>query len=248
MSYIYSQALVEEFSQVNCSDTDALPQSNWTPIAKPCLWHDKMMEPSRLSRFGMMCKPSTDAHTEAMWTWLQEASRAKILASRGGGTGLDGQRSGMWHHMARIIGEVRPRFAYIENSPALVTRGLDRVLSDLAALGFDARWTVLGGQHTGAAHRRERIWILANSEGKRGDARHLLESSENWRTSAPDRGFPRLVKPQSWWPSSFGANSESGLPGLADGVANRAHRLKASGNGQIPAVAATAFNLLKAQI
>ena len=67
----------------------------------------------------------------------------------------------MWREMARIIGEVRPRYAFIENSPMLTTRGLERVLADLAKMGFDARWGVLGANDVGAPHKRERIWILA---------------------------------------------------------------------------------------
>ena len=89
------------------------------------------------------------------------------ISVAGKGAGLDGARSGMWHHMARIIGEVRPRYAFIENSPALIGRGLDRVLCDLAALGYDARWTVMGAADVGAPHKRERIWILANARGGR---------------------------------------------------------------------------------
>lgn len=85
------------------------------------------------------------------------------ISAAGSGAGIDGDRSGLWREMARIIGEVRPRFVFIENSPALVTRGLDRVLSDLAALRFDARWGIVSAADVGAFHRRERIWILANS-------------------------------------------------------------------------------------
>jgi len=85
------------------------------------------------------------------------------ISVAGNGAGLDGERSGLWSQMARIIGEVRPRYAFIENSPALVTRGLDRVLCDIAAMGFDARWGVVSAADTGAAHKRERIWILASS-------------------------------------------------------------------------------------
>jgi hypothetical protein len=61
------------------------------------------------------------------------------LSSAGNGHGLDGERSGMWREMARIIGEVRPRYAFVENSPMLVTRGLERVLADLTAMGYDSR-------------------------------------------------------------------------------------------------------------
>lgn len=86
------------------------------------------------------------------------------ISVAGNGAGIDGERSGMWGHMARIIGEVRPRYVLVENSPALVTRGLGRVLGDLAAMGFDARWGVLGAASLGALHKRERIWIVANAK------------------------------------------------------------------------------------
>jgi len=69
----------------------------------------------------------------------------------------------MWSHMARIIGEVRPRFVFVENSPALVTRGLGVVLGDMAALGYDCRWTVLGAADVGAPHQRDRLWIVAHT-------------------------------------------------------------------------------------
>lgn len=65
------------------------------------------------------------------------------ISVAGKGAGITGDRSGLWSEMARIIGEVRPRFAFIENSPALVNRGLDRVLADLAEMGFDAEWGCL---------------------------------------------------------------------------------------------------------
>ena len=84
------------------------------------------------------------------------------ISVAGGGAGLDGERSGLWEEMRRIIGEVRPRLAFVENSPALTFRGLGRVLGDLAGMGFDARWGVLGAVDAGAPHRRKRIWILAH--------------------------------------------------------------------------------------
>ena len=106
------------------------------------------------------------------------------ISVAGRGDGLDGERSGLWREMARIIGEVRPRYAFIENSPALVNRGLDRVLADLAALGFDARWTVLGAADVGAHHQRDRIWILAHS---RSNGRRLgeIQYVNRWN-AAPD--------------------------------------------------------------
>ena len=82
------------------------------------------------------------------------------ISAAGRGAGIDGEASGMWRHMARIVGEVRPRHVFVENSPLLVGRGLARVLGDLAALGYDARWGVLGAADAGAPHQRDRIWIF----------------------------------------------------------------------------------------
>lgn len=83
------------------------------------------------------------------------------ISAAGRGAGIDGERSGLWREMARIIREVGPRYVLVENSPMLTLRGLGCVLGDLAALGYDARWGVLGACDAGAPHRRERMWILA---------------------------------------------------------------------------------------
>ncbi|WP_407060658.1 DNA cytosine methyltransferase [Burkholderia ubonensis] len=81
------------------------------------------------------------------------------ISAAGTGDGLDGKRSGLWTEMARIIREVQPLGVEVENSPMLTSRGLGRVLGDLAAMGFDAEWGVLSAADTDAPHLRERIWI-----------------------------------------------------------------------------------------
>jgi DNA (cytosine-5)-methyltransferase 1 len=83
------------------------------------------------------------------------------ISAAGKGAGIDGEASGMWREMARIIHEVRPRYVFVENSPMLTSRGLGRVLGDLAAMGFHAKWGVLGAADIGAPHQRDRIWIVA---------------------------------------------------------------------------------------
>jgi len=103
------------------------------------------------------------------------------ISVAGKGDGLDGERSGMWKHMARIIGEVRPRFAFVENSPMLTSRGLDRVLGDLAEIGYDAEWVVLGADDAGAPHRRKRIWILAYSTVERLEGSEPIRSDKQFR-------------------------------------------------------------------
>jgi DNA (cytosine-5)-methyltransferase 1 len=155
------------------------------------------------------------------------------ISCAGKGAGIDGERSGMWKHMARIIGEVRPRFVFVENSPMLTVRGLGTVLGDLAALGYDSRWGVLGACDAGAPHKRDRIWIVAflhaDSQGLQGNERGGTEA-EAWR-QAQSRGL-------HWW------NAEPRLERVANGVAARVDRLKAIGNGQVPACAALAWETL----
>ena len=94
------------------------------------------------------------------------------ISAAGKGAGIDGERSGMWGEMARIIREVRPRFVFVENSPMLTSRGLGRVLGDLASMGFDARWGVLGAADVGANHQRDRIWIVAKWRGQLSHTQH----------------------------------------------------------------------------
>lgn len=95
------------------------------------------------------------------------------ISCAGKGAGITGERSGMWAHMARIIGEVRPRYAFVENSPMLTVRGLDRVLCDLAAMGYDAEWGCISAGDCGAPHERDRIWILAHANLSQCEGRRL---------------------------------------------------------------------------
>ena len=98
------------------------------------------------------------------------------ISAAGGGAGITGARSSMWGHMARIIGEVRPRYAFVENSPMLTSRGLGTVLRDLATMGYDAQWCVLGANDVGANHKRDRIWILAYANSQ-SDAERRVNTS-----------------------------------------------------------------------
>jgi DNA (cytosine-5)-methyltransferase 1 len=92
------------------------------------------------------------------------------ISAAGKGAGITGERSGLWKEYARLIREMRPRFVFAENSPLLRTRGLGVVLEDLASLGYNARWGVLGARDVGAPHKRDRMWILAYaiSQGLQG--------------------------------------------------------------------------------
>ena len=231
------------------------------------------------------------------------------ISAAGKGAGIDGERSGMWKEMARIIGEVRPRFVFVENSPMLTSRGLGTVLGDLAEMGFDAEWGVVSAADTGAPHLRERIWIVGYTDNDGQAAaeigRSIVEGSDGskagqgktGKSTRPSEQYAELADTDSaygkrnqrakrtqskhtdtngaselansknkgdvWRLWGLGATKakhdhrrsasdgrgewwevEPNVGRVADGVAARVDRLKAIGNGQVPRVAATAFELL----
>jgi len=154
------------------------------------------------------------------------------ISTAGKGAGIDGERSGLWREFARIIREVRPRFVFVENSPALVRRGLGRVLGDLAAMGFDAAWGVLGARCVGGPIQRERIWI-AGAEAVNGSKGMGCEQAKK-TVFASGRG----KCPEFW------LQAPGGSAGVGDGMADYVDRVAAIGNGQVPAVAALAWRIL----
>jgi DNA (cytosine-5)-methyltransferase 1 len=226
------------------------------------------------------------------------------ISTAGKGAGLDGAKSGLWFEMRRIIGEVRPRFVLVENSPALTIRGGERVIADLTALGYDARWGVIGAAEVGALHRRERIWIVANANGSGLEKLDLTaepkipgldtgKTSTGFKTNSKPEGIglQRINESRSGSKGDsqrifsestrvFRSEAESDLADtdnaigggelwgkrsgevsqkeghscsvfdqpeplrMVNGVANRVDRLKAAGNGQVPAVVRRAWGEL----
>ena len=223
------------------------------------------------------------------------------ISVAGRGTGISGERSGLWREFARIIREVGPRYVFVENSPALTLRGLDAVLGDLAALGYDAEWGVFGADEAALAthsgeipliHNRDRIWIVGQRaitdancvrqlqpQGRVSDVRRrtgdvdqaaaadaIGEQHENGPPTERGPGAAELLgnadgpgqreqrraianeSEQSaaecagWW------ESEPDVDRVVNGLANRVDRLRAIGNGQVPAVAALAWRTLSGEV
>jgi DNA (cytosine-5)-methyltransferase 1 len=126
------------------------------------------------------------------------------ISAAGKGDGLDGERSGLWTHMARVVSEVRPPFVFVENSPMLTTRGGTRVIADLTQMGYDTKWTVMGAADIGAPHQRDRMWIVAR---QREFLSHPQHHRDGWREQQQESSTQKdgvLANP-----SSFG--SETGL-------------------------------------
>ncbi|MGE1562122.1 DNA cytosine methyltransferase [Pantoea septica] len=166
------------------------------------------------------------------------------ISAAGSGAGISGDRSGLWKQMARIIDEVRPQYVLLENSPLLVGRGLAVVLGDIASLGFDAEWCCISASECGAAHNRDRIWLVAYPKGQYGRAWNSMVSSEDWRAQAQPRGLAGMAASGGWRRGNAWPECQPRLCRVADDVAYGVDRLKALGNGQVPRVAATAFNIL----
>ena len=83
------------------------------------------------------------------------------ISAAGKGAGLEGERSGLFFEVVRLAEEIQPTFIFLENVPAIRTRGLDRVGKELADLGYDCRWGVVSAAEVGAPHLRKRWWLLA---------------------------------------------------------------------------------------
>ena len=135
--------------------------------------------------------------------------------ARYGGLGLDGPKSGLWAEFARVLRLLRPRYAIVENVPTLRRRGLDRVLGDLADLGYDAEWSCCPATAVGAPHVRNRLFIVAHPR---------CEGLEGHWLSGPAWHGP------GWLP-------EPNVGRVADGVPDKVDRIRTLGNAIVPTVA-----------
>lgn len=163
------------------------------------------------------------------------------ISNAGKGAGINGERSGLWYEMLRIIGEVAPEYAFIENSPNLRSKGLVTILQGLDKIGYNAAWDIISAKEHGANHERKRMWILAKQRNRDVSNTYMPQCE---RGGIPCGGqkkntYPRM---ETWWKTS------PALDRVDDGVAARMDRLKAIGNGQVPLVAASAFYHLKQQL
>jgi DNA (cytosine-5)-methyltransferase 1 len=161
------------------------------------------------------------------------------ISAAGKGAGIDGERSGLWVEMARIIREVRPRHVLVENSPMLCSRGLGRVLGDLAEMGFDARWGVLGAGSVGSVCEGERIWIVAATSNSA-----MLEGVDIPKYIEPHSERSRRRQYSGAIRAALSQDDYSRIKRNTHVVAAGMERLKAIGNGQVPAVVRAAWRIL----
>jgi DNA (cytosine-5)-methyltransferase 1 len=170
------------------------------------------------------------------------------ISCAGKGAGLEGERSGLWNEMLRIIRECRPRWVLAENVPALRTRGADRVLSDLEEAGYTCWPLVVGAWAVGASHKRDRVWIVAHADCKRELQPQGSQCSQRgWvGNSSQTTEFPARPGEQHDWeePRVINLTTQRALGAATDGLPSRLVRrrnrmiIKAAGNSVVPQVAA----------
>jgi DNA (cytosine-5)-methyltransferase 1 len=186
------------------------------------------------------------------------------ISVAGTGEGLAGKRSGLVFEVLRLVEELQPSFVFLENVPAIRTRGEERVVKELASRGYDCRWDNLSAEDVGAPHRRTRWWLLAanarsigtgDKQQEKGSGRELGqgrdESSDYGEKESlayahssrlKEREFEfaertKLARTEfsSWW------EAESDVCRVVDELPHRVDRTRCLGNAVVPAQAREAF-------
>jgi DNA (cytosine-5)-methyltransferase 1 len=178
------------------------------------------------------------------------------ISLAGNGKGLGGERSGLFFEIMRLVDEVRPSFIFLENVPAITSRGLAEVTAEITRRGYDSRWLSLSAEEVGAPHKRNRWWLLAYSNG--GKLRKQ-QGGSGWpnREGKAELGYNGETK-QVADTISLGSKKdgtrefishsrwaiEPELGRVANGVPFRVDRVRALGNSVVPQCAEQAFREL----
>ena len=161
----------------------------------------------------------------------------------------------MWPATCEVIKTVKPKYAFLENVPGLLVSGyFGTILQQLSDIGYNAKWLLLGANDVGALHQRQRIWFVVYANGIRFSCQPELSAEQH-------PFFSSKIQNQNQWENGEKSSRirikkhsitktdkrifKPDVLRVLDGVAHRVDRLKAIGNGQVPQVAATAWEILK---
>ena len=144
----------------------------------------------------------------------------------------------LWPEVARLIRILRPRALLLENVAALLGRGFDDVISDLATRGYDAEWDCIPAAAVGAPHRRDRVFVVAypNDEGpprhRQPPPDHQCGAQEGHvaASSASQAHGGEQRNPTKW-------ATEPKVGRMDNGIPRRVDRLRSLGNAVVPQVA-----------
>lgn len=184
------------------------------------------------------------------------------ISVAGRGVGLVGERSGLFFEIERLVKETNPRFVFLENVPAIRTRGLNTVVNTFTELGYDCRWTIVSAAEVGAPHIRKRWFFLAHSMCNRVGIQQVARpeqqsealiindgKAESLAHAAGIRGRARTIESsrprqqddfmrKDWWAT------EPNVGRVVNGLPCRVDRIKGLGNAVVPAQAKEAFKRL----
>lgn len=187
------------------------------------------------------------------------------ISVAGNGAGLEGERSRLFFELVRLVKETCAPWVFVENVPAIRTRGLKEVVGAFTDLGYNCRWTCVSAAEVGAWHLRKRWFLLAHSDSIRGGEQHGWSSGadregaakfrddgkeklmadadlpgceEQWRAGSTNKEKLFAAERSSWW------ESEPSMGRVVHGLQFRVDRIKALGNAVVPLQARTAFKRL----
>lgn len=196
------------------------------------------------------------------------------ISIAGHGKGLEDERSGLFYEIVRLSSEIRPRFIFLENVPAITTRGGLEVVKEVTKMGYDSRWISITASSVGALHKRERWFLLAHTSSKRCNEEQrgiterfeekyakLTDSCENdcnsnsFTSQQTDKGAESEQDERGTWGRPSGQywpfesrkhwqETVGGVCRTSDGVSNHVDRLRGLGNAVVPQQAKKAFEIL----
>ena len=143
----------------------------------------------------------------------------------------------LWPWVYEAIGYLRPRYAVMENVRGHLTMGFDRVLADLASIGYDSEWRTIRASDVGAHHKRERIIIVAYPDQRNVEC--SIDSAISQGTTKQRREVftPLTTSGSQGGTTGFTRFPQPGMVRVANGIPNRVDRLKGLGNAVVPQVA-----------
>lgn len=192
------------------------------------------------------------------------------ISVAGKGIGLGGKRSGLFFEIIRLTKETGAPFVFLENVPAIRTRGLREVIGAFTEMGYDCRWTCLSAASIGAPHKRERWFLLAHAHSTKlwdsnkpkreaspklrnyGEKESLADSMcEGLESNINSRGAKEKVSPSpdngTDQHNNFSRQwwaTEPDVDRVVNGVQFRSHRIKCLGNSVVPLQVREAFKKL----
>jgi DNA (cytosine-5)-methyltransferase 1 len=158
------------------------------------------------------------------------------ISIAGHGKGLEGERSGLIYEIFRLARELNPSFIFLENVPAITTRGGLALVKEITSMGYDCRWCIISAASIGASHKRERWFLLAHTPSER-----CKKTRQPLRSKAKQSELINKIEYSKW---DQEPENKFELARVVNGLQDRTHRIKALGNAVVPAQAKEAFKIL----